>query len=225
MASAAAGAAGGAAATTAPTAVYKFYYFDIYDRGETGRLMFLDAGVAFDDVRIQFKDWGTTIKTQMPFAALPVLEVAGVKHPESGAIHRYIAKKCKQYGSTDEEALSVDSVVEALGDVRAAFYKAAFAPPESSDAAKSNFYKQVIPTWITRFEQQWKQNGSKPFFVLATPTYADFEFFGLFRWILADSPTALDASPTLKALFDRIGARPAVAAYAKAHVAKFPTSA
>ena len=57
----------------------RLIYFDApVSRGEECRLALCVAGVDFDDVRVPRADW-PQMKGQMPYGALPVLELPG--HP------------------------------------------------------------------------------------------------------------------------------------------------
>jgi len=70
----------------------KLYYFNARGVGETIRLIFVQAGETFDDIRIEPKDW-LDHKSEMPLGQMPVLEIDGVKIPQSLAIGRYLARK------------------------------------------------------------------------------------------------------------------------------------
>ncbi|MGE0032232.1 MAG: glutathione S-transferase N-terminal domain-containing protein [Steroidobacteraceae bacterium] len=49
------------------------------------------GGIAFEDRRIPGKDW-PALRDQMPFQALPVLEVDGKVITQSNTINRYLSK-------------------------------------------------------------------------------------------------------------------------------------
>ena len=58
-----------------PKLVLTYFDFDA-GRGEPVRLALTIGGVAFEDRRIAFQDW-PKLKGQLPFQAMPVLEVDG----------------------------------------------------------------------------------------------------------------------------------------------------
>lgn len=49
---------------------------------------------------------------------VPVLEIDGKKYNQSRAIGRYLAKKCKLYGSDEIDALEIDIVIDSIEDIR-----------------------------------------------------------------------------------------------------------
>ncbi|WAR26385.1 SCRY1-like protein, partial [Mya arenaria] len=62
-------------------------------RAEVSRLLLAAAGKAFEDVRVDFAQWGD-LKKDMPQGTLPVLEVDGkMKISQSGSIARYLARE------------------------------------------------------------------------------------------------------------------------------------
>lgn len=69
--------------------------------------------VRFSGSRILF-----AYATEMPMGQVPVLEVDGKKYNQSRAIGRYLAKKCKLYGSDEIEALEIDGAVDSIEDLR-----------------------------------------------------------------------------------------------------------
>ncbi|VBB25683.1 unnamed protein product [Acanthocheilonema viteae] len=62
-------------------------------RVETIRLIFAQAGVPYEDVRIRKEDWRTKYKPNMPLEQVPVLEVDDKMLSQSTAIALYLAKK------------------------------------------------------------------------------------------------------------------------------------
>lgn len=53
---------------------YKLIYFNLKGRAEFIRLIFVVAGVEFENALVQFTEWPELKKT-FPFAKLPVLEI------------------------------------------------------------------------------------------------------------------------------------------------------
>lgn len=53
-----------------------------------------------------------------PFGQLPILEIDGKPYCQSVPICRYLAKQMDLIGETDLDALQIDSIVEALYELR-----------------------------------------------------------------------------------------------------------
>lgn len=66
-------------------------YFNIPGRGEPSRLAMRLAGVAFNDDRIAFENWGSEKQSIHPWGSLPVLIADGVSVYQSMNIHLYVA--------------------------------------------------------------------------------------------------------------------------------------
>ena len=95
----------------------KLTYFDFHGgRGETARLALAIAGIPFEDERIAFADW-SRLKAEMPFGALPVLEVDGRVVSQSNGINRYIGKLSGLYPTDPWQAVLCDEVMDAVEDI------------------------------------------------------------------------------------------------------------
>jgi len=67
---------------------YKLTYFDIQGAAEKVRLAFVLSGVAFEDERVNFAQWGD-MKATTKFGQLPLLSIDGGEPiAQSGAMLR-----------------------------------------------------------------------------------------------------------------------------------------
>jgi len=193
---------------------FKLFYFDGPGRGETVRLLFADSQIPFDDVRFDYQTWLAKYKADMPFSAVPVLEIDGVKYPQSAAIERYLCRTYGYYGDgSPHQQLEIDVIAEAVQDIRQGVYKFYFLPdsPQKTEA-KNNFFKVDLPTWLTRLNNILVKNqGGSGFFVGNKMTYADLIWFAVVHNLVPHAPI-FDSFPLLKGLHDRIQARPNIAA-------------
>ena len=91
---------------------YKLFYFNLRGRGELARFVFAQAGVEYEDVRIEFKDW-PEMKPKMPFEVIPVLEVDGSNQRISGSVNipRYLAERFGLAGESALENAQIASIV------------------------------------------------------------------------------------------------------------------
>ncbi|VDK75627.1 unnamed protein product [Litomosoides sigmodontis] len=96
---------------------YKLYYFDMMGRAETIRLIFAQAGIPYEDFRIQKEDWPTKYKSKMPFGQVPVLEVDGKMLSQSTAIALYLAKKFDLVGENEWEFAQVEELFGVATDL------------------------------------------------------------------------------------------------------------
>uniref|UniRef100_A0A0K0FSK0 glutathione transferase n=1 Tax=Strongyloides venezuelensis TaxID=75913 RepID=A0A0K0FSK0_STRVS len=92
--------------------VYKLSYFcGIRGLGEPARLMFKHAGVDFEDILIDKKDW-PSLKSTTPFGQVPVLEVDGTQIAQSFAIYKFLAKRFNLCPGNDVDQALADSIAE-----------------------------------------------------------------------------------------------------------------
>ena len=97
----------------------KLTYFNAPGRAEPVRVALFLAGLPFDDVRIDFAQFGA-LRTQgsLPLASVPVLEVDGVTMAQTGAMLRYVARLGAPdlYPSDPMAAFIVDSAIDTFND-------------------------------------------------------------------------------------------------------------
>ncbi|MBX2836937.1 MAG: glutathione S-transferase family protein [Gammaproteobacteria bacterium] len=96
---------------------YKLTYFDIDGgRAEPARIALHAAGLAYQDVRWSFPEFGEK-RTAAPFHAVPFIEMDGKVVTQSNAISRYVGKMCNLYPDDPLQALYCDEVLDALEDL------------------------------------------------------------------------------------------------------------
>ncbi|CCD62478.1 glutathione transferase [Caenorhabditis elegans] len=98
---------------------YRLHYFNARGYAEASRAMFHMAGVEFEDVRYEIDDWikeENTLKNEMPFGQMPVLEVDGEKIPQSVAIARFVANQLGFAGQTPVEKAWADAFTDLYKD-------------------------------------------------------------------------------------------------------------
>ena len=71
---------------------YKLTYFDARGRAEVARLMFAQAGMKYEDVRVKAEDF-PKVKPTLVTGSMPELEVDGKILTGSGPINRYLAEQ------------------------------------------------------------------------------------------------------------------------------------
>lgn len=112
----------------------------------------------------------------MEFGQLPVLESEGKFYAQSFAILRFLGMKYGYYPQDPLEAWRVDSTLDAINDLLAAFYKAAFAPVDEEEKKKlmQVFYDGAYDKFLGFMNKRIEQNSSHNYIVGDKITIADF---------------------------------------------------
>lgn len=194
-------------------------YFDFDGgRGEPARLALSIAGIPFEDRRIAPDVW-SSLKSQMPYGALPVLEVEGQALTQSNAINRYVGKLANLYPADDWQAALCDEVMDAVEDIGQQIV--ATFPIEGTaekKAAREKLASGPIPVYLARLQSQLQRGGGE-YFADRRLTMADLR---VYVWIRHLRSGALDHVPAdlvdrvAPALVDhagRVSAHPAISAY------------
>lgn len=92
---------------------------------------------------------------------------------------RYLGKIHGYYPEDPYQAYLVDSLIDSIGDIQNAFYKAAFNPSEEHKVTLfTEFYGNTLPRYFSAFEKRLEGNESG-FIVGDKPTIADIAFAAL----------------------------------------------
>ena len=193
---------------------YKLHYFNGRGRAELVRLIFAQAGVPYEDVRIELKKW-PEIKPTMPFGKVPVLEVGGKHVAHSIVIARYLSEEFGLAGSNLLENSQVAGIAEAVNDLFEDLLKARIEKNEERKAQMQKDYKEkAVPFALAKFEALASTNkngylwGNKL-------TWADLAFFNWICMISHRAPAILDRFPSLKKLKETVETLPNIAKWLK----------
>jgi prostaglandin-H2 D-isomerase / glutathione transferase len=192
----------------------RLIYFDFAgSRGEECRMALHLAGVDFEDIRIQAKDW-PAMKAAAPFGALPVLEMPGrAPLAHSNAILVFIGRKHRLHPADAFEAAHHESLMCAVEDLRHAISPTLrITDPEQKRAAREMLAANELRTWGSQVERQL---GGGPFVAGATLQVVDLKLYMMTRWlasgVLDHIPTSvLDHCPKLLALHAAVASYPMV---------------
>ena len=155
----------------------KVHYFDGYGRAEAIRMALFHAKVPFENVNYGFGEDLAKAKASgnLEFGQLPVLQVGEKFLAQSHAILRFVGLKYGYYPAQDPEACwRIDSTLDSLNDVSAAFYKAAFADEASKPELFKAFFGNTLPAWLNVLDKRLHSNSSKKYIVGNKITIADF---------------------------------------------------
>jgi len=199
---------------------YKLSYFNARGRAEVIRFIFVLADVEYVDQRYEHSEWPGEIKKtlDLPFGQLPTLAIDGVVYSQCLPITRYLAEKYGLAGKTDFDRLRADMIIHCAEDV---IMKLAAIYLEQDAEKKANLLKKFndeeLPQFCGYFEKMLKQNSDgQGFFVGDSLTWADLHLFHLltsFIPLLDVNKDYLSSYPDLKALTERVGKNPKIAAW------------
>jgi len=194
---------------------YKLTYFNIRGKGQAIRLLLLDQGVPFEDETTDYASFVQNIKPTLHFGQLPVLYIDGKQLVQSCTILRYLAKQYGLYGSNDMEAAHIDMLNDGVEDIYSKYLNFMYRNYENG---REDFTK-LLAIWTANFEK-WLQNknGGKGFLMGDKICYADYNLLQILDALLIFSAICLDGTPLLKEYYERMAARPKLAAFLKGEV-------
>ena len=195
---------------------YKLYYFNARGGAEIIRLIFAQAGVAYEDVRLTSEQWAE-FKPRTPYGAMPVLEVDGKMLGGSQPIARYLAKQFGMAGEDDFSSAILDGAVDASNDIMIRLmYLFMEKDDEKKAAIKKELEEKVAPRALGGLEKLASANNcADGWFYGPKMTYADIIFTQTMVWTLGFSPNILDKYPALKKLKASVESSPNIAKWIK----------
>ncbi|UJR07815.1 hypothetical protein I4U23_012098 [Adineta vaga] len=195
---------------------YKLHYFNGRGLAEASRLIFAAAGEKFEDIRHERDQWPAH-KDEMPLGQMPVLEVDGVKLPQSTAIARFLAKQFHLAGKDNFEQAKVDAVVDTIYDAFKGYIPSRFEQDEAKKKELTKkFFAEELPKHFQNLEVLGKLYGNGGhFFVGNSLTWADLLFYNFTQTFLQEDKTCLDKYPWLKQNRAEVEKQPKIAEYLK----------
>jgi glutathione S-transferase len=195
----------------------RLIYFAARGRAEVIRLILAEAGVAYEDDTFTGREAFAALKAsgRLPFLAVPVWEEEGLRLAQSVAIANHIGRAHGMRGSSPREEALVDQAVGAVEDVRTELRRLSSAEPAKRPEIRSELRTEVLPRWFGHLERLLGANlKGSGFLVGDRLSVADLALWYLIE-IARDNDfgSALDACPLLQGFFERIAAKPRIAAY------------
>jgi glutathione S-transferase len=196
----------------------KLSYFDFHGgRGEPVRLALAIGGVAFEDHRFGFPEFGEVRKTA-PFGQVPVLVVDGVPVTQCDAILRYAGKLAGLYPADAYQALLCDEVMYVVEEAGVKIGPTFRMSGEEQKVARLALVNSSMPVYLKWLQDRLAAQGGE-YFADGRLTVADLKVFvdvrGLNSGRLDHIPTDLvqTVAPALNAHMQRVAQHPAVVAY------------
>ncbi|UJR19282.1 hypothetical protein I4U23_022411 [Adineta vaga] len=193
---------------------YKLYYFNGRGRAEIARLIFAAAGETFEDIRYEREEWPSH-KSEMPLGQMPVLEVDGVKLPQSIAIARFLSKQFQLAGKDNLEQAKVDAVVDTSIDLAMKYIPIHSQQDESKKKEETTkFLADELPKHMKNFETLGKLYGEGgQFFVGNHLTFADIEVYDMLGYVIKIDDKILQPYPWLERNRQEVEKNPRIAKY------------
>lgn len=181
---------------------YKLTYFNIKGRAEVARFIFAQAGVKYEDKRIEKEEW-PALKPNTPVGSLPILEVDGKQLTGSLVINRFLAERFNLAGSNDIENAEIAGIIDVLGDFTLRMIALRFEKDEERNAQlKKKLVEEDIPKYWGILEGMCKKNNSDQGWIYGNkPTYADLTICVTLELMLKGLPlTFLENFPAVAEL-------------------------
>jgi len=197
---------------------YKLYYLNGRGRAEQIRLVFAQAGVPYEDIRLTGEKWAE-FKPKTPYGFVPVLEVDGKMLAGSLPIVRYVAEQHGLAGSNAFENADIASITDVLDDLGQKLFQFYF---EKDEARKAELKKALgethFPRYLGALEKRAAGNNSADGWIIGQRvTYADFGVYLMCTYVAMESggENVLDKYPTLKKLKESVEKLTAIAKWLK----------
>ncbi|KAI0130374.1 glutathione S-transferase [Xylariales sp. AK1849] len=203
--------------------VPNMYYFDFKSRGrgQAVRLLWEDAGIAYDDTRYSFEEYPEAkrgiISKMNPTTNIPVVELNGRILTQSYAMLRHFGRLLNAYdGKTEDEKYFVDLITDIVVDWRTLFVTAFL-----SDNAKEDFPKHQQTDrnrYLGAVEQHLKSHSaaqSGSFIIGHEFTYGDIVLYQILHdeGLVQEGRKGLREYPRLSQFVDAVETRPNIKAF------------
>ena len=174
------------------------------------RLIFAQAGVQFEDIRLTNEQWAE-FKPKTPYGVMPVLDIDGTIVGGSGPIARYLARQHGLAGEDDMARLILEGVEDAINDFKGKMTAVFFEKDEEKKATlKTELENTTVPKFLGALE---KRAASDPqgWFYGANVSYVEFLFTHILDYLQGIAPNVLDNYPALKKLDENVKKLPNIA--------------
>ncbi|OXA40542.1 Glutathione S-transferase [Folsomia candida] len=156
---------------------YKLTYFNMRSIAEPIRMVFVVAGVKFEDIRIPRETWPEHNKEKYDYGLLPVLHIGDKQLSQSNAIIRFLAKQFNLSGSNDWENAKIDELAFVLSDIFAE-WRAYFIEKDAEKKAelKTALVKVTVPKYFNKVDKIISQKNSGGYLVGEKLTWVDIQY-------------------------------------------------
>ena len=199
----------------------KLVYFNGRGLAEISRMVLAIGGEEYKDVRYPMKiiDWSKHQMEKEEFEKdkangklvrslnkLPYLEVDGVVVPQSKSIERFLAKKYNLMGTSDIEALRIDSLCECVRDFKDAYQSVRKA--ENKVEATNQWFTKTLVEKLSLLENLVDGNGFTVGEKLSLSDVVLYAFITQFFDNKEASMNATLASPKIRSVIENVSTVP-----------------
>ncbi|XP_045165087.2 S-crystallin SL11-like isoform X1 [Mercenaria mercenaria] len=162
---------------------YQLLYFNKRGGGEIIRLVFVTAGVQYEDIRLDMAEW-LKLKSDMPMRCLPCLKIIKGErtfiHCQSGAIAKYLARKFGLYTDNEDDNLLIDEMYDSVGDVRNVFVQVQLCKDEATKKdLNEKLLTEMLPKFASFFKLRKNDFGGNGYIIGSKMTLADLAVFNM----------------------------------------------
>jgi len=199
----------------------KLVYFNGRGLAETSRMVLAIGGEEYEDVRYPLKiiDWSKHQMEKEEFEKdkadgklvrslnkVPYLEVDGVVVPQSKSIERFLAKKYNLMGTSDIEALRIDSLCECVRDFKDTYQSVRKA--ENKVEATNQWFTKTLVEKLSLLENLVDGNG---FTVGETLSLSDVVLYAFITQFFDNKEASMNAtlaSPKIRSVIENVSTVP-----------------
>ena len=191
--------------------------FDVRERAELSRFIFAQAGVKYEDERVDLIEWKKLKPNKSPTGYLPMLEVDGNLLTGSAVIARFLAERFSLAGSNDVENAEIAGIIDVLRD-----FMLNLVPlfNEDNEELKTQMIakieKEEVPKYWGIIEGYYRKNSSANGWIYGdTPTYGDFSIYCASEFVMRYVPNLLQMLPGVTKMRASVEALPRIAEWLK----------
>ena len=188
---------------------YKLYYFNLKARAELIRWIFAQAGVKYEDIRLDKEQWAK-MKPDTPNGSLPVLDVDGQMLAGSGPISRFVAEQHGLAGENDLENAQIAGIDDLLTDATNRIARFWFEKDEAIKAQlKKDLDEKHLPFYLSFLEKCITTNAAPEGWLFGKKvTYVDLRLTLSVEFVQKFSDKILESYPGILKLKQSVLALP-----------------
>ena len=134
------------------------------------------AGIAFEDDRISFEQFGQ-MRNDLTFRSVPVLEIDGAVATQSTPLSRYVGKMAGLYPDDDLQALYCDEAMGAVEDLTHYVVQSFGLPDDELQIARERLVDGWMSVYLVGLDKLLARSGGQ-YFADGRVTIADLKVLG-----------------------------------------------